>query len=235
MATGKKQFVVHVVKDAETGKAVADALTAHFARRDDGCTFGVASSNGYTSLCVDATSDRAVPKERQRDMTAFASGFLAGIRREPAGPSREDAERVADAVAEALGVDTGTVHENRFGEAVDRAMAEMSRGPDPFDGTDLRRPEGLSARGEEAWRAVTSFLSERGLTQTGGCRAFYSPEEWRKRGEKYGVNSELVIVYDGGDVRAVCGMGRGPVDDRLKALGLYIEECTGWYSAVYPV
>jgi hypothetical protein len=73
----------------------------------------------------------------------------------------------------------------------------------------------------------------------GGCRAFYSPDEWAKRGEEYGTKSLLVVVHDGGDLASACNMDYceyGMHDHMVKTLekhGLYIEQCTCWYSAVY--
>jgi hypothetical protein len=69
--------------------------------------------------------------------------------------------------------------------------------------------------------------------------AFYTPEEWRARGEKYGALSVLVVVHDGGpyaplfnydyeDYKAIEAMQKA-----LEPLGLYAEQCTGWYSAIY--
>lgn len=85
-------------------------------------------------------------------------------------------------------------------------------------------------------RAIAKAVSEAVPTaETGGCRAFYSPEEWGQRGEDYGTDSELVIVHDGGDL-SVAG-GYSPVWEKINAAlherGLWAEQCTGWYSAVY--
>lgn len=75
----------------------------------------------------------------------------------------------------------------------------------------------------------------------GGCRAFYAPEEWKDRGEEFGTMSDLVIVHDGGDLAPWFNLdyGRYGLNDRMQdALarkGLYVEQCTSWYSAIYPV
>lgn len=106
---------------------------------------------------------------------------------------------------------------------------------------DLERPEGLSEKGNAAYYAIRYFLKEKHLEGTGGCKAFYSPAEWAARRERYGAKSELVIVYDGGDVGDAFSHDRecyGLIDQlatRLRELGLYSEECTGWYSAVYKI
>jgi hypothetical protein len=79
----------------------------------------------------------------------------------------------------------------------------------------------------------------------GGCRAFYTPQEWRDRGESYGTNSELVICHDGGSLWYMldwnsdlnCGTGRGveAIGEALRPLGYYVEQCCSWYSAVYKL
>lgn len=73
----------------------------------------------------------------------------------------------------------------------------------------------------------------------GGCSAFRSPESWKARGERYGTGSVLIVVHDGGDAaqyfnadyedhRAVESMRA-----ELEKIGLYPEQCTSWYSAIY--
>lgn len=106
--------------------------------------------------------------------------------------------------------------------------------------SDFQMPEGLSDVGQSAWKAiVTLLMTDDPRMSTGGCKAFYSPEEWRARGESYGKESELVIVYDGGDHRpyftldAECYDLVERMNGMLEPLGMYLEECTGWYGAVY--
>ncbi len=75
---------------------------------------------------------------------------------------------------------------------------------------------------------------------TGGCRAFYTPEEWKAKGEKYGLNATLIIAHDGGDLADYFGPMAPDeliikMENALSAIGYYADLCTGWYSAVYPV
>jgi len=95
----------------------------------------------------------------------------------------------------------------------------------------------LSKEGNAAYDAIVGFLRKHDLTYTGGCKAFYSPEEWKARGEEYGDKSHLVICHDGGDLSSICGGDYGPMhekfDEVLKACGVYLEPCTCWYTAVY--
>lgn len=87
-------------------------------------------------------------------------------------------------------------------------------------------------------------MAETGLTYTGGCKAFYTPHQWRERGEEYGTESLLIVCHDGGDLAAMLNWDyfHGKEDyerfeelqRRLGLEGMYIEGCTCWYSAVYP-
>ena len=105
--------------------------------------------------------------------------------------------------------------------------------------TDLHQPDNLSDTGKQAHEAIVAFLEKNGLTYTGGCRTFYSPKEWEERGEDYGRNSELVIVHDGGDPGDAFSWDREnykvieAMNETLKPLGVYSEQCTCWYSAIY--
>ena len=73
----------------------------------------------------------------------------------------------------------------------------------------------------------------------------------------YGAKSHLVVVYDGGTIRPVFSMDaaydldcavyretgkkREPyalyegMQAKLREAGLYFEECTGYYSAIYSL
>ena len=61
-------------------------------------------------------------------------------------------------------------------------------------------PEGLSPKGEAAYDAIMACLKKHEATNTGGCRVFYSPQEWAERKETYGTKAELIVVHDGGDL-----------------------------------
>jgi hypothetical protein len=97
----------------------------------------------------------------------------------------------------------------------------------------------LSPKGHEALELIQQFLAEKGLTGTGGQRVFWSPEEWKERGEKYGQDSILVITHDGGDHAPAFNWDYcnyellEALQNRLVLQGMFVEQCTGWYSAVY--
>lgn len=98
------------------------------------------------------------------------------------------------------------------------------------------RPEGLSKSGSKAYDLIMKVMGD---PDTGGCRTFYSPEEWKARGEQYGCSGELIVVYDGGDVAPYFSFDYGngkrmdEMNDALHTIGMYAEQCTNWYSAIY--
>ena len=120
---------------------------------------------------------------------------------------------------------------------------------------DLDMPDGLSETGLRAHAVIVAYLAEHGLTQTDGCKAFYSPAEWAAQGHEYGRRSHLVIAYDRGALRPVFSMDaaydldcesyrrtgktREPyglyegMQAKLREAGVYFEECTRWYCAIY--
>ena len=100
-------------------------------------------------------------------------------------------------------------------------------------------PTGLNDSGLKAANIILAFMEKHNMS-TGGCRLFYSPEQWKSRGEEYGITSELIFVYDGGDLFDVLnGYIEGSyrmMDEFTKVLvdgGFHYEPCTHWYSAVY--
>lgn len=105
--------------------------------------------------------------------------------------------------------------------------------------TDWPVPTGLTKKGREAAKVIADFLEEKGRTDHGGGGKFYSPTEWRDRGEAYGLNSMLVITHDGGDhapafawdYEAAALMDE--LRQRLYKIGVFAEQCTCWYSAIY--
>lgn len=74
---------------------------------------------------------------------------------------------------------------------------------------------------------------------TGGCKMFYTPEEWKERRELYGTESLVVVVHDGGDHAAYfnwdyeCYKLIESLGEELAKIGCFAEQCTCWYSAIY--
>lgn len=101
-------------------------------------------------------------------------------------------------------------------------------------------PEDLSPSGRKAAETIRGFLADNDMANHGGGGRFYSTQQWRDRGESYGINSELIITHDGGDHAPAFNLdyGHAPssqLNQLLAAHGVYVEACTNWYSAVYPI
>ena len=91
-----------------------------------------------------------------------------------------------------------------------------------------------------AWNIVKWLAARTGEhPDGGGCKAFYSPREWVKRGESYGKDAVLILCHDGGALAPFCNYNYGnwegmkAFSDFLSSKGYYVECCTSWYSAVY--
>ena len=92
--------------------------------------------------------------------------------------------------------------------------------------------------GEQAYELIVDFLDWHNLTYTGGCRAFYTPEQWTLRGDQFGEGSVLIVVHDGGDLASVFNGSYGsPLFDqmakRLERNGYYAESLSTWATAIY--
>lgn len=101
-------------------------------------------------------------------------------------------------------------------------------------------PENLSNSGQMAWAAIiTLLMTDDPSMSSGGCQVFRSPEEHKSRyKEAYGLSSELIVVYDGGDHRPYFNYCDSyetiqRVKNVLDPLDMFFEECTGWYGAIY--
>ena len=105
--------------------------------------------------------------------------------------------------------------------------------------TDLACPAQLSDAGRAGHATILAVLAKNDRMDTGGCKTFYSPVEWRERGEEYGLSAELIVVHDGGDVAALFNYDYDAINlqnEILLALsdaGLFAEPCTCWYTAIY--
>lgn len=101
-------------------------------------------------------------------------------------------------------------------------------------------PTGVTKPGRDAARVISEFLTEKGLTDHGGGGRFYSPKEWRDRGESYGTGSLLIVTHDGGDHAPAFAWDyeayslMEELRERLMKVAVYAEQCTSWYSAIYP-
>jgi hypothetical protein len=84
---------------------------------------------------------------------------------------------------------------------------------------DFEIPEGLSKLGRNAAETIVKTARHRmgADASGGGCRAFYTPEEWKERGESYGLTAKLIVVHD----------GRCASKDRLLLRNVYllVQRC----------
>lgn len=105
-----------------------------------------------------------------------------------------------------------------------------------FDASDLKGKARTLANAITAWLAARNGYAPSG----NGCKAYYSPRQWRERGESYGCDSVLILCHDGGALATVCNLDYGnylAAEEFRKFLhsrGYWVEACTSWYSAVYP-
>ena len=126
-------------------------------------------------------------------------------------------------------------HAGVSGEYACRELAELVAKARAFDAEwSTDHLDGLARRAADALVALMADDAT-----TGGCRPFYTPDEWRARGESYGLTSVLVCCHDGGTLSHMLDLSQAGYDvqravrDALTPLGLFVEQCTGWYSAVY--
>ena len=107
--------------------------------------------------------------------------------------------------------------------------------------SDFDMPSGLSQNGKTAYNTIMAFLSEKSMNYSGGCKSFYSPEEWQDRGEQYGLQSKLIVVHDGGDLAPIFNLDyerynlHDEMQSKLAEAGLFAEACTSWYTAIYEI
>lgn len=109
---------------------------------------------------------------------------------------------------------------------------------------DLPCPADADALGRAAYATLARFLAERGIAATD--LILYTGPAWKARGESYGHGAALVVVHDGAPAgrflsmdkaywtgRPGCYDGYEALQESLRAAGLYMEDCTVWYTAIY--
>lgn len=105
--------------------------------------------------------------------------------------------------------------------------------------TDWPIPSGLCPAGRKAAETLSDFFVEMHIADHGGGGRFYSPAQWRDRGEQYGLGSVLIVTHDGGAHADAFWTDNGYFNlnealiERLNSRGFWYEGCTSWYSAVY--
>jgi hypothetical protein len=68
---------------------------------------------------------------------------------------------------------------------------------------------------------------------------FYTPEEWKDRGEEYGLSSKLIVTHEGDALAPFFNLdygAYGAFDEMIEAFDstpYWSEGCTCWYSCFY--
>jgi hypothetical protein len=115
-----------------------------------------------------------------------------------------------------------------------------------IENRDLIMPAGLDEKGQQAYQIIVEYLNANKLTTT-ELKVFYTPAEWRERDEDYGTEARLIVVYDGAtSLKRVFSMDAcyesarpegykhyEALQAKLDEAGLYFQECTRWYGAIY--
>jgi len=57
----------------------------------------------------------------------------------------------------------------------------------------IKIPTGLNDLARKTAQTILETIGPE--IDTGGCRLFYSPQEWKERGEEYGLKSLLIVVW----------------------------------------
>ena len=104
-------------------------------------------------------------------------------------------------------------------------------------------PTGLS---REARKLAFNLrgLARRFRWFTGGQKVFWSPKQWRDKGEPFGKGAELIILHEGGDHAQFFSLDHAyesskPYEDfefmiqYLKQRGFWAESLYRWSTAIY--
>jgi hypothetical protein len=116
-------------------------------------------------------------------------------------------------------------------------MSEYKLGPE----WDI--PTGLTRKARNLIHKIREYAKDRKWDSGGHRKIFYSPEEWRERGEHFGTNAAFVILHECGDhakyfsLDAAYDCGTYAYHDEffhwLKDNGFWSEQLYRWSSGVY--
>lgn len=130
--------------------------------------------------------------------------------------------------------------EFRIAGSVHGQTTNESRLTSPNEADAWAIPEDLPELGRKAAEVIFSFCHAHDCHYTGGCRVFYSPVEWQARREPYHSNL-LIVCHDGGEHKRAVTMDAEDYNTyeqlqrELADIGVYLQQCTTWYSAVCAV
>lgn len=100
-------------------------------------------------------------------------------------------------------------------------------------------PDNISGDGHRAATIIRKFCENRGLDT--GDDVFHSPSKWSG---DYGKEGELIVIHECGSAKQALSLD-GAYDHgvsyeayetlqaRLRRAGMYLQQCTMWYSAVH--
>ena len=110
-----------------------------------------------------------------------------------------------------------------------------------FDKDNWAVPTGLSRKARKLALALAKLAKKRDWNA--GQKVFWSPQEWKNKGESYGLQSELVILHEGGDHApffsldySYNGGSYDQYEEQVKFVGKHGFFCEGlysWSSAIY--
>jgi hypothetical protein len=130
---------------------------------------------------------------------------------------------------------------------VELGAAVIARAPSraEIDTHEFRTRDDLACPGRVrlaflAYEAIATVLTRYKATYTGGCRAFFTPDEWTALGNRAAPGALLVVVYDGGSLPDFFRLGvnarrHNAMSRALAAAGVYAEEVNGCHSTIYPI
>lgn len=120
----------------------------------------------------------------------------------------------------------------------DAPELEAGVGDAVINATDVSMPPALTPNGVLAHEIIMRFIEAEDLAFTGGCKIFYSPDEWRDGEGDITDDAVLVVVYDGAAVRRLFRLEGGDNElvyrfyEEMLARGLYVEEYTSCCAVV---
>lgn len=104
---------------------------------------------------------------------------------------------------------------------------------------DHEMPKGLCGVGITAVDIIRGTLRATDALFTGGCKPFYSPDEWRERGEWRAIGGEpdstvLIVCHDGGDMSHYSGAPKiwSAIDTALNAAGYRVNYGEHWWTYI---
>lgn len=204
----------------------------------------VSHANGHASVAVQLRKDGAAVMEvvERQGSVGEARGYVAALSTilggrvfvEDRGDTGQDYNAPGEDYGPVVGPDgkASAATKAMFGADNDRVVEALATIAAHNDEVAIELTEKI-----KAW--VCERLG-RPMSDDGGT-AFYTPSEWKVRGEEFGEHASLVIVHDGGDLAVFCNYDYGAYEDIeafsafLGGLGYYCEGQTCWYSGIYPV